>query len=269
MSQSQLTGALDSSETTDFFDRAEETTDAPNEETTDAADDTELPGGGDELSARRVFFVGIAGPSCGGKTTLATELAAQLKSPVKPIPLDGYFLPEQMPSHPRWGQNWETPGCIDFERLLEDIHLVESTFASAEVVPEKLVIKADAQRGGGDIIRKSVAGSRLLGSQPIVVVVEGFLLFYDSRVATMFDAHLWLQADSMTCCRRRHRRDAPDVREEQFSEWYHGLVWSHFQKYQDQQLANADGALRLDAEQPPQPIQEKAVAYCRARLGLC
>lgn len=271
MSQSQHTSASplpDSSETTDFFDRAEETTDAPAEETTDAADDTELPGGGDELSSRRVFFVGISGPSCCGKSTLARQLAAQLKSPVNPIPLDGYFRPELMPSHPKYGQNWETPEGVDFKSLLEDIHLVEGTFSSAEVVPEKLVIKSAAARGGGDIIRKSEAGRRLPG-QPIVVVVEGFLLFYDSSVSTLFDAHLWLQADCQICCRRRHQRDAPGVPETRFSEWYNGLVWSHFLKYQDRQLANADGALRINAEETPQAIQEKAVAYCQARLGLC
>jgi uridine kinase len=265
MSQSQVP---DSSETTDLFDRAEETTDAPAEETTDAADDTELPGGGDDLSARRVFFVGISGPSCAGKSKLATSLAAQLKSPVNPIPLDGYFVPARMTSHPKYGQNWETPEGLDFQSLLDDIHLVERILSSAEVVPDKLVIKAAASRGGGDIIRKGVARTPLLGSQPIVVVVEGFLLFYDPSVAVLFDAHLWLQADSQTCMRRRHQRDAPGVPESRFSEWYHGLVWDHFLKYQDRQLANADGALRLEGRESSDVILEKAVAYCQARLGL-
>jgi uridine kinase len=253
----------DSSETTDLFDRAETTdTNAEPEETTDAADDTEFGMAGDEPSSRRVFFVGIAGPSCGGKSTLASRLAAQFRSPVNPVPLDGYCMPAGLQ------RQAQDPQAFDFKALLEDLHAIEKIFSSVQVVPESLVIKADPSRGGGNIIRHGVARSPLALSQPVVVVVEGHLLFYDTMVSSMFDAHLWLQADCQTCCSRRHRRDCPSEPIAKFSDWYNSNVWSSFLKYQGRQLTNADGALRLNAVATIPAILEEAYAYSRARLGL-
>lgn len=251
-------------ETTDFIERVEET-DTALEETTDAADDTEI-GGAVDPASRRVFFIGIAGPSCGGKSTLARQLVAALNSPLNPVPLDGYFLPSQMPRHPEFGKNWELPEGVDFKRLLQDLHLIESVMSSTEAVPERLVITAD--RGPADIVRSGMGNSRLAPGAPIVVVVEGFLLFYQEDISQMFDCSLWVQADCLTCSSRRHRRDAPGVPFEKFDRWYSGLVWSHFEMFQAQQLNNADGALRLDATKPPEVILEEAAAYCNARLSL-
>lgn len=257
-------------ETTDDLCARADSTDGPAEETTDGAlaDDTELIVGADDPGSRRVFFIGIGGPSCSGKTTLAKRLAAALNSPLKPVPLDGYFVPGRMPKHPKFGQNWETPEGVDFKLLLQDLNLIEERMSCTEAVPSSLIVKANPSRGGGDIIREGMAGSPLEPGAPVIVVVEGFLLFYERAVSSMFDCALWVQADCETCCSRRHRRDAPDVPESQFREWYAGLVWSHFEMYQERQLANADGAIRLDARRDAGILQEEAVAYCRARLSL-
>lgn len=252
-------------ETTDFVERVE-TTDAAAEETTDAADDTEL--GAEDPGSHRVFFIGIGGPSCSGKSTLAARLAVALNSPLNPVSLDGYFMPQRMPTHPVHGMNWETPEGVDFPTLLQDLHLIERTLSSTEAVPGSLVIKANPHRGGGNIVRNGMANCLLEPGAPVVVVVEGFLLFYDTAISQMFDCTLWVQADCETCCSRRHRRDAPGRDANSFREWYSGLVWAHFLMYQARQLANADGALRLDAQKQPGVLQDEAVAYCRARLPL-
>ena len=44
---------------------------------------------------RRVFIVGVAGPSGVGKSSLARNLAKTLNSPVKPIAPDSFFLTRQ------------------------------------------------------------------------------------------------------------------------------------------------------------------------------
>lgn len=257
-------------ETTDFVERVE-TTDAPVEETgetTDAADDTERGLGGEDPGDRRVFFIGIGGASCSGKSTLAQRLAAGLNSPLNPVPLDGYFEPSRMPRHPKFGLNWETPAGVDFPKLLQDLHLIEKTMSSTEVVPSSLVIKANPGRGGGNMIRKGMANRRLEPGAPVIVVVEGFLLFHETDVSAMFDCTLWVQADCATCCARRHRRDEPGTATAKYQEWFEGLVWSHYEMYQARQLSNADGALKLDALRAEASLQEEAVAYCRARLSL-
>jgi nicotinamide/nicotinate riboside kinase len=254
-------------ETTDLFERVE-TTDAAAEETTDAADDTEYGLGGEDPASRRVFFIGIGGPSCSGKTTLANRLAKALNSPLNPVPCDGYFVPSRMPRHPQYGINWETPEGIDFETLQQDMDHIEKALSCTEAVPSSLVIKAHPSRGGGDMVRSGMANRKLDPGAPVVVLIEGFLLFYDTSISQMFDCTLWLPGDLDTCCGRRHRRDAAGMAATDFQSWYAGLVWAHFEKYQDRQLANADAPLRLDFRKPPDTLQEEAAAYCRARLSL-
>lgn len=257
-------------ETTDTFDFRAETTDAAAEETTDgfACDDTEAGTCLEDPASRRVYFIGIGGPSCGGKTTLARALAARLNSPLNPVPLDGYFVPSRLKRHPEFGLNWEVPDALDFPALLEDLHLIESALSTTEAVPERLVIKADPARGGGNVVRNGMANRQLAPGEPVVVVAEGFLLFYEISVASMFDCSLFLQADCATCCHRRYSREARGITEDRFRHWFAGLVWSHFETYKAQQIANADGPLRLDATAMPEVMLEEAVAYCRARLGL-
>jgi len=265
---SRASPSADPDETTDFVERVE-TTDCPDpaEETTDAPyDDTDY-GAGDP-GDRCVFMIGIGGPSCSGKSTLAKRLSAALNSPLNPVPLDGYFMPDRMPRHPEFGINWETPEGLDFETLLKDLHLIERTLSSTEAVPSSLVIKANPGSGGGDMIRSGMANRRLEPGAPVVIVVEGFLLFYDTAISQMFDCTLWVQADCSTCSTRRHRREGSGVPCAQFFGWYSGLVWSHFEKFQARQLANADGALRLDAEKLPADLQDEAVSYCKAKLQL-
>lgn len=254
-------------ETTDQFERTE-TTDAPAEETTDAADDTELIVGADDPGSRRVYFIGIAGPSGSGKTSLAKRLTGALNSPLNAMSMDVYFAPDKMPVHPQHGTNWETPQGVDFQALLQDLHSIETTMSSTEVVPNSLLMKSSPSTGGGDIVRSGMGGRPLAPGAPVIVIVEGFLLFYDRQISSMFDCTLWVQADCATCSRRRHQRKRPDMPFERFDEWYTGLVWEHFTMYQDRQLANADGAMRLDGTQPEQFLQEEAVAYCKARLSL-
>lgn len=257
-------------ETTDTFDGRAETTDAAAEETTDgcAADDTEAGTCLEDPASRRVYFIGISGPSCGGKSTLARQLAVRLNSPLVPVPLDGYVLQSRLKRHPEFGLNSEVPDTLNFQQFLSDLHLIEGALSSTEVVPDSLVIKAEPARGGGNVVRKGMANSQLAPGEPVVVVAEGSLLFYDNVVSSMFDCTLWLQADCATCCRRRYLRDAAGEPEDRFRHWYTGSVWSHFEMYQAQQISNADGALRLDARAAPEVVLEESLSYCRARLGL-
>eukprot|EP00416_Gambierdiscus_australes_P022832 CAMPEP_0171062570 /NCGR_PEP_ID=MMETSP0766_2-20121228/5124_1 /TAXON_ID=439317 /ORGANISM="Gambierdiscus australes, Strain CAWD 149" /LENGTH=230 /DNA_ID=CAMNT_0011518369 /DNA_START=73 /DNA_END=765 /DNA_ORIENTATION=- len=213
---------------------------------------------------RRVLFIGLCGPSCAGKSTLAVELARRLDSPLRPVPLDAYFVPSRMPFD-KWGLNWETPEGVDFVSLREDLQMLAATLQESKEVPEELCIRGWGV-GGGNFVRKGCAGRRL--QSPVVLLAEGFLLFHDEALSRLFDATLWVEAACEVCCSRRHAREARGADFELYSQWYREVVWAHFQRYREGQLAHAPRALRLEGEDALEVSVEKAAAHCEERLSL-
>uniref|UniRef100_A0A7S4S5T4 Phosphoribulokinase/uridine kinase domain-containing protein n=1 Tax=Alexandrium monilatum TaxID=311494 RepID=A0A7S4S5T4_9DINO len=230
------------------------------------------PGDGDAAPTtdglRRVLLVGVGGPSCSGKSTLAGKIAERLGSPLQPVQLDWYFVPSRMPKDPRWGRNWETPEGVDFFRLGEDLHWLVESLRRVDRVPERLKLSPPCCHGGVDLVREGWAGLQLGIAEPMVVVAEGFLMFHNKAVGAMFDVAVWLEAERDVCSKRRHQREARDMDFELFSEWYREVVWSHFLTHRDVQLKNVPGALRLDAGERPEALLRGATTHCRKRLGL-
>ena len=73
---------------------------------------------------RRVFIVGIAGPSGVGKSSLARNLAQTLNSPVRPIALDAFFLTGKQRKQTQTQRgcfSWESPQGVDFTLLRNKI----------------------------------------------------------------------------------------------------------------------------------------------------
>lgn len=62
-----------------------------------------------QVSKRTVMFVGIAGASGSGKSTVARSLKAKYASPFVPIQVDWFFRPDTMPVGWNGLKNWETP----------------------------------------------------------------------------------------------------------------------------------------------------------------
>lgn len=217
--------------------------------------------------ARRVILVGIAGPSCGGKSTLAETLAVKLGSPLTPISLDAYFMPQRMPRD-KYGRNWETPAGVDFDTLREDLEHVQEIMSQVSEVPKKLVVRGNPHRGGGDIVRPGHELQRLDDVDPVVVVIEGFLLFHDEKLSCMFDASLWLDVGEVECCERRYNREARDMDKNIYKQWFKDVVWKHFQLNKKQQLSNATNVLRLDGAAEMDSIVERATEHCKEQLAL-
>merc|ERR1712224_375171 len=137
---------------------------------------------------------------------------------------------------------------------------IRSKLLTARDMPQKMVIGSRSQ----NVVRDSLMAL----SEVVVVIVEGFLVFYDSQLCDMCDVQLWLEADCETCLQRRYHRRRQKRDLAPFSAWYRGLVWAHYEMYRDDQLSNARQALRLQAEDPADVLVAKAVAHCRAVFGL-
>lgn len=216
---------------------------------------------GQLANVRSVVLIGIAGPSGSGKSTVAERLSVTLASPLKPIQADWFFAPRMMPRDPKFGQNWETPQGLDFLGLREELTRIKATLSKATTIPQEL------RCGPFPIVREGLVGQPMDAEAPVVIVVEGFLLFFDQVLCSMLDAHVWVETDYNKCLQRRHQRDAPHVDINRFSEWYRGLVWKHFELYKDTQLANASGALHLDGSASPNSMVKNAVRHCEKFLS--
>merc|ERR1712154_125636 len=109
---------------------------------------------------------------------------------------------------------------------------------------------------------------RSLSSDTVVVVVEGFLLFFKPSLCDMFNAHIWVEADCDTCMIRLHKRGKQSRKKEveASADWFRGLVWPHHKKNRRPQLRNASDALRLDATRTTKELLDEAATHCRRLL---
>lgn len=133
-----------------------------------------------------------------------------MKSPLKAIGLDWFLEPKRMPKEPVYGKNWETPQGVDFGRLAQELYEARLLLSTAERVPDVL------QVGGHNCVQ----AGRGLGPEPVVVVVEGFLLFYDTVLAETFNIKFWMETDCETCLSRRRgsMRTAGDAEPSQLAQ---------------------------------------------------
>lgn len=207
---------------------------------------------------RKVLIIGIAGCSGCGKSTLAKTLAKDLASPVTPVSLDWYLRPKWMPKV-HGGRNWETPEGIDWKSLRSHLQTALETFSQAETVPEELNLGPNDE----NVIQKGQAG-RHLDASTVVLVVEGFLLFYDDQIAEMLHIKIWIDAGLQTCMERRHKRGKASRKQdvENSKLWFRDSIWSHYLRYKQKQLSNAVGALRVDGEVSKEEILSQCLPYC-------
>jgi uridine kinase len=73
--------------------------------------------------AARPHLIGIAGPSCAGKSELARWLAARLQAPV--LNLDHYYVDRRgLPIEERARRNFDEPAALDYPLILEHVQLL-------------------------------------------------------------------------------------------------------------------------------------------------
>jgi len=166
------------------------------------------------MPRRRPFFVGIAGGTGSGKTTVAGKLKSALPDEaVVIIDHDAYYKDRSgMPRHERDLLNFDHPDALDNELLVR--HLDE--LAAGRPVDTPLYDFVTHSR------RKD---TRRVLPVPIVLV-EGILIFVDPEMRRRFDVKIFVDTDADIRVFRRVRRDMESRGRTfaQVDEQYHGTV---------------------------------------------
>jgi uridine kinase len=141
------------------------------------------------------FFVGIAGGTGSGKTTVASKLLEALPNGTAIIiDHDSYYKDRSgMPRHDRDLVNFDHPDALDNDLLVE--HLDELACGRAIETPLYDFV-AHARRPE----RRRI--------EPVpVVMVEGILIFADDAIRSRFDVKIFVDTDADIRVFRRVRRD--------------------------------------------------------------
>jgi len=166
------------------------------------------------MPRRRPFFVGIAGGTGSGKTTVAGKLKSALPDEaVVIIDHDAYYKDRSgMPRHERDLLNFDHPDALDNGLLVR--HLDE--LAAGRPVDTPLYDFVTHSR------RKD---TRRVLPVPIVLV-EGILIFVDPEMRRRFDVKIFVDTDADIRVFRRVRRDMESRGRTfaQVDEQYHGTV---------------------------------------------
>jgi serine/threonine protein kinase/uridine kinase len=211
--------------------------------------------------SRRMILVGVAGASGSGKTTLAKELAQQLASPLNVCSADHYL---DIAKVQRVG-SWETPAGIAWEDMRNDLQRLTAMLERDENLPCEFVIGRRGARGPLELVRSGRGGTPL-GTEPVVIVIEGYLLFHDKELCKMLDVALWIEADCDTCASRRCNREGGGRMSDAWCESYHKNVWKDYELYRGEQLANVPKALHLDGSLQPEALVTQAASHCREAI---
>jgi len=144
------------------------------------------------------FFIGVAGGTCSGKTTVSERLAALTgEQHLALIKLDSYYVDRtHQPFDERAAANYDHPDAFDWA-LLND-HIAALTAGAPVPVP---VYDYTVHNRSGEV--RVVHPAR-------IVVVEGILVLYEPTLRNRFDLKVYIDTDADVRLIRRLRRDVAE-----------------------------------------------------------
>jgi uridine kinase len=144
------------------------------------------------------LIIGVAGGSGSGKSTVAKNVADALGSlSVAFIDMDAYYRNfTNLPIEERRHLNWDHPDAFDYDLLTE--HL--SQLAKREPIDKPVY----------DFVTHLRRAQPTVVNPADVVVIDGILLFVDSRVRDLCDVKVFVDADADIRLIRRIERDTQE-----------------------------------------------------------
>ena len=148
-----------------------------------------------DKSSNRPFCIGIAGPSCSGKTSIARRLAGLLPGDSTVFGLDSYYADlSHLPFTERKKFNFDHPDALEDELL--------ATHLAALSQGQRI------QRPVYDFATHTRIQDRFDEIHPgDFLIVEGLFTLHWPRVREVFDFSAFISAPDPVCLERRKSRD--------------------------------------------------------------
>lgn len=149
-------------------------------------------------------FIGIAGGTGAGKSTLCTALMDKYPEKIGLIQLDDYFKPSAQVPKFEAHTNWDHPDALLLDNLVNDL---------AELSQGKsVIINTKNERLNPDYKKTDKRIPIEFRPKPIMLV-EGYLVLFDERVRKFLTTSIWLDVDHETRWARRVHFKYPEYEE--------------------------------------------------------
>lgn len=142
------------------------------------------------------IFIGIAGGTGSGKTTLTEHLKQHFGDDISVVHHDSYYKYQDRPFEERCKQNYDHLDAFETDLMVEQLKELKA----GKAIRCPVYSYADHQRTSEtELIRPSK-----------VVIVEGILIFQDPRLREMLDIKIFVETDADVRILRRALRDVRD-----------------------------------------------------------
>ncbi len=142
------------------------------------------------------IFIGIAGGTVSGKTTLTEHLKQHFGDDISVVHHDSYYKYQDRPFEERCKQNYDHPDAFETDLMVEQLKELKA----GRAIRCPVYSYADHQRTSEtELIQPSK-----------VVIVEGILIFQDPRLREMLDIKIFVETDADVRILRRALRDVRD-----------------------------------------------------------
>ncbi|KAJ2374619.1 ribosylnicotinamide kinase [Coemansia sp. RSA 2607] len=252
-----------------------------------------------------VIVLGLSGPSCSGKTTLALSLIKLIPNTVVIHQDDYYKKDDQIPIHHETKQqDWDCPAAFDMEKLCSNIISTRASlerkvvatdqgsdkhdfhFASQWANPPEDVDKMAPKKTIGDLQRTLLDTLGINGVENIpfsVVLVDGILLFYDQdgnerdHPGRVCDAGLFVYAQYATLKARREARTGYTTKDGVWTDppgYFDSIVWPNFIKYNSEFVTRfpeiiSDNPVQIAANVTHDRTTSKEHSFLNNSVAIC
>ncbi len=141
------------------------------------------------------FLVGIAGGTGSGKSTACYALEEKYPGKISVLHFDDYHKnTNNIPVN--FGlKNWDHPKAINFSKLRADLNKLKSL--------KSVVIQTKDRRINPEYKYKGRVPIKIIPKE--IILVEGFLCLFDSKVRKLFDLRVFLDLNHETRIKRRNK----------------------------------------------------------------
>ena len=142
------------------------------------------------------IFIGIAGGTGSGKTTLTEHLARRFGADISVVHHDNYYKRQNVPFEIRCLQNYDHPDAFDTDLMIEHLKALKA----GQAIECPVYSYADHNRTDETVTIQPTK----------VVLVEGILIFADKALRDMLDIKIFVETDADVRILRRALRDVEE-----------------------------------------------------------